>query len=236
MRNLGFLGGLGVVIWSLSTSALANPVTIQSVLFDHDGDVLTVGPAAIDSTGNPVQNGSFLIYRDLDAVDLPVGNGVDDRTSGLFDFRGDNLYAPFVAALTSGAHISAARLQLVLTVADPLYTNDQFSLENGTYLGEPEVGDQLSANAYLANGVSKLVTIDLLKYYTGEQLYNFLSLGSGDFFNDGRIVLRYGDDATVSGAALTLTAVPEPGSLALVGLGAALLPWIGRRRGRPQPD
>lgn len=232
MRNLGFLGVLGLAICSLTTPALSNPVTVQSVLFDHDGDVLTVGPAAIDASGNPVQNGSFLIYRDPDAADLPVGNGIDDRISAVFDFRSDSFYASFVAALTSGAHLSAARLQLVLTVADPLYLNDQFSLENGIYVGEPEIGDQLSNNPPLDNGISRLVTIDLLKYYTGEQLYNFLSLGGGDFFNDGRIVLRYGDDAMVSGAALTLTAVPEPDSLVLVGVGMALLPLLASRRRR----
>lgn len=43
-------------------------------------------------------------------------------------------------------------------------------------------------------------------------------------------MLRYGDDATVSGAALTLTAVPEPASLAPVGLALGLLPVIGRYR------
>jgi len=35
--------------------------------------VLTVDPAAIDPSGQPVFNGNFLIYRDPDAADQAVG-------------------------------------------------------------------------------------------------------------------------------------------------------------------
>jgi hypothetical protein len=218
----------------LAAAAVAGiPVSVQSVLLDADHNVLTVDPPTVDLNGNPVQNGDFLIFRIPTAEDIPVGNGIDDRTRGIFDFRSDQNYASFVDALTSpGAILTNARLQLVLTPRDSLFINDQISLENGPFRGDPAIGNQIldAANPFLSNGVSKIVTLDLKQYYTNEQLFNFLSNGSGQFMDDGRIILQYGDDAIVSGAALLLTAfpVPEPGTALLAAIGLAAL-TAGRR-------
>lgn len=214
---------------SLSFSASAAPVTVQSVLFDWDNDVLTVGPPAIDNAGNPVSNGDFTILRS--GVDLPVGNGVDEWTRGLFDFRSDSNYAALSSLLTiPHGKIMGATLRLILTPQDTIFENDQFNLENGSFVGEPLIGDQLTNNPFLSNGISKEIVINLLDFYSQQQLANFLSGGTGDFVNDGRILLTYGDDSIVSGASLTLTAdVPEPASFVLLGAGLAAL-WSTRRR------
>ncbi|MBI5256573.1 MAG: PEP-CTERM sorting domain-containing protein [Burkholderiales bacterium] len=223
MLHRSILCALLVSASALLSPAMASPITVQSVLFDHDHDVLTVGPAAIDPAGNPVSNGDFLIFRgDINATDLPVGNGWDDWTKGLFDFRTDPLYNAFSSLLASGqGKFSAATLRLVLTVGDGNFNTDGVSLENGSFTGQPAIFDQLMNNPPLDNGVSRMVTLNLLDYYTNEQLTNMLSNGSGDFLNDGRIVLQYADDATVSGAALTLTVIPEPATLALVAVALA---------------
>jgi len=214
--------------------AVANPITVQSVLFDSDGNVLTVAPPApTPANGDPLQDGNFTIFRISTADDLTVGNGVDDRTNGIFDFRSDPDYAAFSSLLAQPhGKITAAILSFVLTPFS-LFTNDQFNLENGPFVGEPEIGNQLTDNPLLANQISKLVTINLLNYFSETQLENYLSNGSGDFANDGRILFTYSDDAIVTGAALRLTAnIPEPGTLALLSLGLLASLTIQRRKNR----
>jgi hypothetical protein len=208
------------------------PSTVRAVLLDHDQNVLTFD-APVDAAGNPVQDGDFLIFRIPEAADLPVGNGIDDRTKGIFDFRTDPLYPSFVTMLSNpSGHISVARLELVLTPRESLFINDQINLENGPFLADPAIGNQIldASNPFLSNGNSKVVTLDLLKYYSNEQLVNFLSAGTGQqFMEDGRIIMTYGDDSIVTGAALTLTAnVPEPGTFVLASLG--LVGLISARR------
>lgn len=227
MTNRLLLGLLAFL--SISLGASAAPITVQSVLFDWDKNVLTVGAPTVDNAGNPVVNGDFTILQS--GADVPVGNGIDEWTKGLFDFRSDPNYAAFSNLLTvPHGKIFAATLRLILAPQDTLFTNDQFNLENGSFVGEPLVGNQLTNNPYLSNGNSKEIVINLLDFYSQQQLANFLSGGTGDFINDGRILLTYADDSIVSGAALTLTAnVPEPTSFVLLGAGLAAL-WNTRRR------
>lgn len=230
---------------SLAFPALSMPITVQSVLFDADHDVLTIGPAPADVFGNPVVNGDFTIFRIPSAVDTTVGNGIDDRTSGVFDFRSDTNYSDF-SNLLGQPHgkILGATLRLILSPTTfTLFQNDQISLENGPFVddGYPpftQIGEQLTNNAFLKDALGqdttfKEVKLDLLTFYTQQQLENFLSGGTGDFANDGRILLTYGDDAVVSGAALTLTAnIPEPGTLTLFSLGLLSVFTVRRKRNR----
>ncbi|MCX8116153.1 MAG: PEP-CTERM sorting domain-containing protein, partial [Burkholderiaceae bacterium] len=170
-------------------------------------------------------------------ADLVVGNGIDEQTRGTFDFRADDNYSAFVDLVTQpGAKITAAVLSLVLIAGDwldPFFRNDQISLENGPFVGDPQIGQQLDENPFLEGGMAKLVTLNLLDFYSQEQLRNFLSGGVGDFFSDGRIVLTYGDDAFVTGANLRLTSfISEPSTLALLPLGLMAGVMLGAFRNK----
>lgn len=233
MSKNTLLSGLGLIAACLVGSpAFAAPISVQSLLFDHDGDVLTAGAPTQDTSGDPnasVQNGDFTLYRIAGSADTIIGNGVDDRSKGIFDFRGDGNYSAFSNLLTlPHGKIIAATLSLYLQPLS-LFANDQINLENGSFVGSPDIGDQLNNNPALSRDGVKLVTLNLLDYYSQTQLSNYLSGGVGDFVNDGRIVLTYSDDAMVTGAALRLTAtIPEPATLALLALG--LLPGLALRR------
>ncbi len=213
-----------VTLWALSAAAV--PITVQSILYDSDHNAMTVAPPMPDPpNGNPLQDGDFLIYRIDSAVDPIVGNGIDDRTRGIFDFRDDPNYVALsnVLAQTHGK-VVGAQLSMVLTAKSGAFYNDQINLENGPFVGEPLIGNQLALNE------TKLVTINLLDFYSQEQLENFLSNGSGDYVNDGRIVLTYSDDAILTGAALRITAdIPEPTTLALLTLGLLGIAMRARR-------
>ena len=227
------MSGLGLLATCLvGTPAFATPISVQSLLFDHDRNAMTAGAPTQDTSGDPdasVQNGDFMIYRIGSAADTIVGNGVDDRTKGIFDFRGDGSYSAFSNLLTlPHGKIIAATLSLYLQPVS-LFANDQINLENGSFVGSPDIGNQLTNNPTLSSDGVKLVTLNLLDYYSQTQLANYLSMGVGDFVNDGRIVLTYSDDAMVSGASLRLTAtIPEPATVALLALG--LLPGLALRR------
>ncbi|MDT8383070.1 MAG: PEP-CTERM sorting domain-containing protein [Gammaproteobacteria bacterium] len=231
----------------LALPAFSSPITVQSVLFDCDGDVLTVGPL-YGTSGNcssPMQNGTAdgsgsLVNGDFTILEFetdpsdPIGDGIDEWTRGIFDFRSDAAYSDFSNLLAEPhGKIFAATLSLVLTPRDFLFTTDQFNLENSTFIGSPQISDLFNdpANPLLSNNISKIVTLDLLNFYSQQQLENYLSGGIGDFVNDGRILLTYGDDAIVSGAALRITAnIPEPGTLALFSLGLLSVFAVRRRK------
>lgn len=225
------MSGLGLSALFLVFPAISAPITVQSVLFDSDNNVLTVGPFLENTNGQNVHNGDFTILANPSSA-LVVGNGIDEWTRGLFDFRGDASYVAFSNLLTQpNGQIRDATLSLVLTPKDPLFINDQFNIENNSFDGEPEIGQQLQTNPFLSNGISKIVTLNLLDFYNHQQLENFLSFGIGDFVNDGRILLTYADDSIVSGASLRFTAsdVPEPVTLALMSIGLAGI-GFGKRR------
>lgn len=233
MSKRVLMSGLGLLAACLAgTPAFAAPISVQSLLFDHDHNALTAGAPTQDTSGDPntyVQNGDFNIFRITGSADTTIGNGVDDRTKGVFDFRGDGNYSAFSNLLTlPHGKIIAATLSLYLQPLS-LFANDQINLENGTFVGSPDIGNQLTNNPTLSSDGVKLVTLNLLDYYSQTQLANYLSFGVGDFVNDGRIVMTYSDDAMVSGASLRLTAtIPEPATMTLLTLG--LLPGLLLRR------
>lgn len=223
----------------LTLPAFGSPIIVQSLLLDSDADPLTVGPLIEDAAGNPVVNGDFTILRISTAVDLVVGNGIDDRTRGAFDFRSDPNYAAFSSVLSEphGKPFSA-QLSLVLRPFS-LFANDQISIENLSFVGEPEIGQQLTDNPFIKDAAGnetmfKMITLDLLDYFSQVQLENFLSGGTGDFASDGQIAMVYSDDAIVSAAMLRLTAnrVSMPGTLVLIMLGFLSSMAIGRMNQR----
>lgn len=222
-----------VAAFSLMTAfaAHATPISVVSTLFDYDRDALTVGPLATDPTGQAVQNGDFIIFAI--GADQTTGNGVDDWTKGIFDFRSDANYLQLSSVLAQPhGKVFSAILNMVLTPFS-LFTNDMFSLENGPFLGDPEIGQQLTSNPLLGNQISKIVTINLRDYYSQQQLENYLSFGTGDYANDGRILLTYADDAIMSAASLTITAnIPEPSSFLMVLLPLAMLLNVMRTRAK----
>ncbi len=236
-----FIFAIWFLVSFMAFPALSAPITVQSVLFDCDGDVLTVGapygssgncslpaqPGTSDGSGS-ITNGDFTILEfETDPSD-PIGDGVDEWTRGLFDFQADADYSGF-SSLLAGSHgkIFSATLSLVLTPMDSLFSTDQFNLENSSFVGAPQIYNLFNdaANPLLDNGISKIVELDLLDFYSQQQLENFLS--------DGRYLMTYGDDAIISGAMIRLTAnIPEPGTLALFSVGLLSAFAIRRRRKR----
>ena len=60
--------------------------------------------------------------------------------------------------------------------------------------------------------------------YSHQQLENYLSFGSGNYANDGRILLTYVDDALMFEASLTIAAdIPAPSFFLMVLLPLAKL-------------
>jgi len=154
-----------------------------------------------------------------------LGDGIDEMTKGLFDLQTDVPAFTFfknMLALPQGK-IVVAELQLVLTPKDALISTDTIELGSLGFIGSPNPIQDL-----VVGDITKIVTIDLLDYYTPIQLENTFFQGAPTG-NEGRILLRYSDDAIVSGAKLKMTAfVPEPGTLLLFSVGGLLLLLLSR--------
>jgi len=232
---------IGFFLLFMVSQASSAPITVQSVLFDCDGDVLTVG-GMFGSSGNcssPAQSGTsdgsgFITNGDFTILEFetdpsdPIGDGIDEWTRGLFDFQADTSYSDFISLLAEPhGKIFNATLSLVLTPMDNLFLTDQFNLENNAFVGSPQIYDLFnnSLNPLLDNGISKIIELDLLDFYSQQQLENYLG--------DGRYLMTYGDDAMISGAMIRLTAnIPEPGTIALFSVGLLSAFVICRRRDR----
>jgi hypothetical protein len=190
---------------SLTVPVMAAPITsitLLSVLHKDKGDLTVLLPPG--------------------AGDTTLDNGIDEWTRGTFDFRGNAAYSAFhdLLGLPHGK-ILAATLTLALKPEDNLFTTDQINLDNGPFVGPADPVTGISPIGQLILGalsnpsdaldITKVITIDLLDFYSQQQLEESV--------DDGVIVFTYGDDAIVSGAQLQLTAyIPEPGTLALLSL------------------
>ncbi len=78
-----------------ASPVISAPITVQSVLWDADEDMKTILPSSsINTTGDYIQNGDFTIIP-VPSTATTVGDGIDEWTSGVFDFRSHPNYLAF---------------------------------------------------------------------------------------------------------------------------------------------
>jgi hypothetical protein len=151
--------------------------------------------------GSTIANGDFLI-TDTGGGSPIAGDGWNEITDWSFNFAAE----PDWAAFSHGTVVQSARLTLTLFIGGPEPATDMFQLGA---LGP--VSD--AAFASLAPGATATIDFDLLNHYESSSVVSSLLSGGGV------IAASYSDDAIVSFARLDITAVPEPSTALLFGLG-----------------
>lgn len=121
---------------------------------------------------------------------------------------------PFMSFPTS-VPLTSALLTLDLTMKGDVLSTDYVQIEGLSAIDIPE--DDIPFDA---TGTIKLQLLDF--YSSGDILGIFAA-------NAGKISMRYGDDAIVSYAQLTLSSIPEPGTLLLFGVGLISLIALKRK-------
>jgi hypothetical protein len=158
--------------------------------------VATASGSLTSSTavGESVVNGDFLILRNRIDPNRTTGDGIDEETSWTFYFGDDPNYNDF-KSFSSSRPLTSALLTLTLTPKDEAVTTDVVLIESLSVINAPEIQT-------LPVDVTSTIAIELLDRisYTSTAILGILFSGI-----EGRIVMRYNDDAIISWAKLELT-------------------------------
>ena len=151
------------------------------------------------AVGESVVNGDFLILRNRIDPNRTTGDGSDEETSWTFYFGEDPNYNDF-KNFSSSRPLTSALLTLTLTPKDEGVTTDVVLIESLSAIPAPEIQT-------LPVDVTSTITIELLDDrpdrpppYASTAILGVLFSGI-----EGRIVMRYNDDAIISWAKLELT-------------------------------
>jgi hypothetical protein len=146
--------------------------------------------------GESVVNGDFVILRNRIDPNRETGDGSDEETSWTFYFGEDPNYNEFKNS--SSSRPLTALLTLTLTPTAGV-DSDVVLIESLSAMPAPEIQT-------LPVDVTSTITIDLLEDRPAPPPYTSTAI-LGVLFSgiEGRIVMRYNDDAIISWAKLELT-------------------------------
>jgi len=201
-----------IAIFPLNSWALS----ITSTVYDQE---YYTGIPITPQVGPVLVNGDFTIIDHDETSTSLLGDGINDRTNWMFDFRTDSYYLEFLSV----EKLSSACLILELTPMDWLIINDAIEINGLAPYFAPEIAE-------LDVGVTSIIQIELLDFYSSSDLINV--------FNDnfGMVTAQYADDSIVSFASLNLAScapaqIPEPGTMLLFSTGLMSLAGLIRKKG-----
>lgn len=185
-----------------------------------------------------IQNGSFTVTPIQEGV-LPLGDGVDEFTTWIFDFNSDPNLPAFLNAVATGQPLTSAKLTLTLLPMNSLAT-DSFSFGADALNVVPRVLTVPNVSVLIGNPtLEQPVTLELNLLTIDPNFIPNSTITSTQIlaaFNSSKVrnTLRanYQDDAIISFAQLELgtatspstTTVPEPGVVSgLLSLAFSLL-------------
>ena len=168
---------------------------------------ISLSPAA-PSLDVTAGTASFDLLMDFGANEATVGGGVD------LDISGPAVFGGFVPS----AYFTGT--------ADPAFTG------HGTERADADYEIHFGSFTGLS-GQNNLGQVTLTFNTPG---VTTLTLGINSFWGSFYSVTSLPMDVALAGATLTVTAVPEPQTVALMLLGLALVGRLAQRRGTPAPD